>query len=296
MKTEESSPRYSSIDRWEPADILESLIEGQFSAVSAVRAALPSIRSAAVAMEARLRERGRLVYAGAGTSGRLAVQDGAELTPTFGWPTDRLLLLIAGGRNALMQSVEGAEDDIANARQLVDQHGIDAEDVLVTLAASGTTPFTLACLRESRTRGALTVGIANNQSTPILVESHHPIFLDTGPEPIAGSTRLKAGTAQKITLNALSTLLRILLGRVYRGLMVDVRASNEKLVRRSEEMLVQLTGSSHRDARNALTSASGSVKLAVLLLHGCDFELAEDLLYRSKGDLRKALDLINSPD
>ena len=113
MKTEESSPRYSSIDRWEPADVLESLIEGQFSAVAAVRAALPAIRSAAVAMEARLRERGRLVYAGAGTSGRLAVQDGAELTPTFGWPNDRLLLLIAGGRDALLQSVEGAEDDIA---------------------------------------------------------------------------------------------------------------------------------------------------------------------------------------
>jgi N-acetylmuramic acid 6-phosphate etherase len=296
MKTEESSPRYSSIDRWEPADVLESLIEGQFSAVAAVRAALPAIRSAAVAMEAKLRERGRLVYAGAGTSGRLAVQDGAELTPTFGWPNDRLLLLIAGGRDALLQSVEGAEDDIANARQLVGQHGIDVDDVLVAVAASGTTPFTLACLRESRTRGALTVGIANNRGTPILEESHHPIFLDTGPEPIAGSTRLKAGTAQKITLNALSTLLMILLGRVYRGLMVDVRASNEKLVRRSEDMLVQLTGCSHSDARNALTSASGNVKLAVLLLHGCDFELAEDLLDRSKGDLRKALDLINSPD
>ena len=127
-------------------------------------------------MEARLRERGRLVYAGAGTSGRLAVQDGAELTPTFGWPNDRLLLLIAGGRDALLQSVEGAEDDIANARQLVGQHGIDADDVLVAVAASGTTPFTLACLRESRTRGALTVGIANNRGTPILEEFPPPNF------------------------------------------------------------------------------------------------------------------------
>ena len=163
MKTEESSPRYSSIDRWEPADVLESLIEGQFSAVAAVRAALPAIQSAAVAMEAKLRERGRLVYAGAGTSGRLAVQDGAELPPTFGWSNDRLLLLIAGGRDALLQSVEGAEDDIANARQLVSQHGIDVDDVLVAVAASGTTPFTLACLRELRTRGALTVGISNNR-------------------------------------------------------------------------------------------------------------------------------------
>jgi N-acetylmuramic acid 6-phosphate etherase len=142
----------------------------------------------------------------------------------------------------------------------------------------------------------LTVGIANNQGTPILEESHHPIFLDTGPEPIAGSTRLKAGTAQKIALNGLSTLLMILLGRVYRGLMVDVRASNEKLVRRSQGMLVQLTGCSQADARNALNSASGSVKLAVLLLHGCDLKLAEDLLNRAEGHLCKALDLINSPD
>ncbi|MGA7738817.1 MAG: N-acetylmuramic acid 6-phosphate etherase [Pseudolabrys sp.] len=296
MKTEESSPRYSSIDRWEPGDVLESLIEGQFSAVAAVRAALPAIRSAAVAMEARLRERGRLVYAGAGTSGRLAVQDGTELTPTFGWPNDRMLWLIAGGRDALLRSVEGAEDDIGNARRLVGHHGIGADDVLVAVAASGTTPFTLACLRASRTRGALTVGIANNQGTPILEESHHPIFLDTGPEPIAGSTRLKAGTAQKIALNGLSTLLMILLGRVYRGLMVDVRASNEKLVRRSQGMLVQLTGCSQADARNALNSASGSVKLAVLLLHDCNLKLAEDLLNRAKGHLCKALDLINSPD
>ena len=176
MKTEESSPRYSSIDCWEPGDILESLIEGQFSAVAAVRAALPAIRSAAVAMEARLRERGRLVYAGAGTSGRLAVQDGTELTPTFGWPDDRMLWLIAGGKDALLRSVEGAEDDIANARQLVGHHGIGADDVLVAVAASGTTPFTLECLRTSRTRGALTVGIANNQGTPILAESPPPNF------------------------------------------------------------------------------------------------------------------------
>jgi N-acetylmuramic acid 6-phosphate etherase len=295
MKTEQSSSRYSSIDVWEPADVLESLIEGQFSAVAAVRAALPAIQSAAIAMEARLRERGRLVYAGAGTSGRLAVQDGAELTPTFGWPKDRLLFLIAGGQDALLQSVEGAEDDVVHAVRLIGQHAINEDDVLVAVAASGTTPFTLACLREAQTRGALTIGIANNQSTPILEESHHPIFLDTGPEPIAGSTRLKAGTAQKITVNALSSLLMILLGRVYRGLMVEVRVLNEKLVRRSEEMLMQLTGCSHTDARDALNSASGSVKIAVLLLHGCDLEMAENLLDRSKGHLRKALDLVNGP-
>jgi len=294
MKTERSSPRYSSIDLWEPEEILESLIEGQFSAVAAVRAALPAIKSAAVAMEARLRDRGRLVYAGAGTSGRLAVQDGAELIPTFGWPEDRLLLLMAGGRDALLQSVEGAEDEVDYAVQLLGQHEINIDDVLIAVAASGTTPFTLACLREARRRGALTIGIANNPATPILEESHHPILLNTGSEPIAGSTRLKAGTAQKVTLNVLSSLLMILLGRVYQGLMVDVRALNEKLVRRSEDMLVQLTGRSRDDAHNALDRAHGSVKLAVLLLQGCDLETATSLLNRSGGQLRKALDLLNA--
>jgi len=295
MKTERSSPRYSSIDLWESEDILESLIEAQFSAVAAVRAALPAIKSAAIAMEVRLRDRGRLVYAGAGTSGRLAVQDGAELMPTFGWPEDRLSLLMAGGQTALLQSVEGAEDGVEQAVNLVGELEINVDDVLIAVAASGTTPFTLSCLREAKRRGALTIGIANNPATPLLEESHHPILLDTGSEPIAGSTRLKAGTAQKVTLNMLSSLLMILLGRIYRGLMVDVRALNEKVVRRSEEMLVQLTGRSRDDAHNALERAQGSVKLAMLLLQGCDLETATSLLNRSGGQLRKALELMNAP-
>jgi N-acetylmuramic acid 6-phosphate etherase len=295
MTTERASPRYSGIDLWEPADILESLIEGQFSAVAAVRAALPEIEAAAVAMRERLRERGRLVYAGAGTSGRMGVQDGAELIPTFGWPDDRLLLLIAGGKDALLQSVEGAEDEAHHAVQLFTQHEINADDVLIAVAASGTTPFTVTCLREARRSGALTIGIANNRDTPILHESHHAILLNTGSEPIAGSTRLKAGTAQKIALNLLSSLLMILLGRVYQGLMVDVRALNEKLVRRSEDMLMQLTGRSRDDARAALERAQGSVKVAVLLLHGCDPDTATDLLDRSSGQLGKALELMTAP-
>src|SRR5262245_54262909 len=138
--TERPSPRYSAIDLWEPADILEAMIEGQFSAVAAVRAVKPAIESAALATEGRLRAGGRLVYAGAGTSGRLAVQDGAELMPTFSWPRDRLLLLMAGGKDALLQSVEGAEDEIEQARQLLQYHRIRTSDVLLAVAASGTTP------------------------------------------------------------------------------------------------------------------------------------------------------------
>src|SRR5262245_56712517 len=241
MGTEGASSRYSGIDLWEAGEIVDAMMEAQFDAVAAARTARLALEEAAVAMEARLRFRGRLVYAGAGTSGRLAVQDGAELMPTFSWPQDRLVLLMAGGREALLRSVEGAEVEADRARRLVRRYVIDRNDVLIAVAASGTTPFTLACLREAKARGALTIGIANNPGTPLLEEADHPILLDTGAEPIAGSTRLKAGTAQKIALNVVSSVLMILLGRVYQGLMVDVQAANQKLVQRSEDMLVRLT-------------------------------------------------------
>ncbi len=240
-------------------------------------------------MELRLAEGGRLIYAGAGTSGRLAVQDGAELMPTFSWPPERLVLLIAGGEEALLHAVEGAEDQFEHAHDEIAGHGVTADDVLIAAAASGTTPFTLACLRSAKARGALTVGIANNPGTPLLVESDHPILLETGPEPIAGSTRMKAGTAQRIAMNLLSSVLMIRMGRVYEGLMVDVQASNKKLEKRSEQMLRHLTGRSAEEARAALASADGSVKLAVLLLHGCRPENARALLDRSGGRLRIAL-------
>jgi N-acetylmuramic acid 6-phosphate etherase len=289
MTTEGASSRYSGIDRWQADEIVDAMIEAQFDAVAAARAARRALQQAAIAMEARLRFRGRLIYAGAGTSGRLAVQDGAELMPTFSWPEDRLVLLMAGGPEALLRSVEGAEDEVNRARNLVRRHLIDRNDVLIAVAASGTTPFTLGCLSEAKARGALTIAIANNPDTPLLAQSDHPILLETGAEPIAGSTRLKAGTAQKIALNVLSSVLMILLGRVYQGLMVDVQATNRKLVRRSEEMLVRLTSCSHQAARDALRRANGSVKLAALLLNGCSVDDGIRLIEQSNGRLGAAL-------
>lgn len=293
MGTENVSQRYAGLDAWDSADILDSLIEGQLSAVAAVRAARRSIEVAAFGIETRLREsRGRLIYAGAGTSGRLAVQDGAELPPTFSWPDDRLLLLIAGGRDALTQAVEGAEDSFDRGAELIREHGVDGRDVVIAVAASGTTPFTLACLTAGKGRGALTIGIANNPKTPLLEEADHGIWLDTGPEAIAGSTRMKAGTAQKITLNLLSSLVMIRLGRVFDGLMVDVQATNAKLVRRAEDMLARLTGHGPMEVREALGRADGSVKLAVLLLQGYDVAQAEAALESVGGQLRSALGLM----
>ena len=268
------------------------MLEGQFAAVAAVHAARPALEGAALAVEERLRDGGRLVYAGAGTSGRLAVQDGAELMPTFSWPADRLLLLMAGGEDALLRAVEGAEDTAEDAAGLVYRHRIGDKDALIGVAASGTTPFTLACLREASARGALTVGIANNPDTPLLNEADYAVCLDTGAEPIAGSTRMKAGTAQRVALTLLSSLVMIRLGRVYEGLMVDLQPSNRKLVRRSEAILAQLTGHSREHVRGALRQAKGSVKLALLLLEGRSLDEAKDALDEAGGDVRAAKALL----
>ncbi len=290
-ETERPSPRYTRIDLWEPAEILEAMIESQFSAAAAVRASRSAIEHAALAIARRLIGPGRLIYAGAGTSGRLAVQDGAELMPTFSWPQERLLLLIAGGKAALLRSVEGAEDEAGHAAELVRQHGVNEADVVIAVAASGTTPFTVTCLREAKRAGALTIGLANNRDTPLLEEADHAILLDTGPEPIAGSTRMKAGTAQRIALILLSSLVMILLGRVFEGLMVDVQASNKKLTRRSEKILSRLTGRSSEEIRRALGRTGGRVKLAFLLLQGFGLTEAEAALDLAHGHLRQAMEL-----
>jgi len=295
MNTEQPNRRYSDIDVWDPLDIAEAMIEGQFTGVAAVRATRLALVEAALAAEAKLRNGGRLVYVGAGTSGRLAVQDGAELIPTFSWPQDRLLLLIAGGKDALLRSIEGAEDSVDEGIRLVQHHDVGSNDVVIAVAASGTTPFTLSCLRESRKRRALTIGIANNRSTPILDEADYPIWLDTGAEPIAGSTRMKAGTAQRIALNVFSSVLMILLGRVYNGLMVDLQAVSQKLIRRSESILKRLTDCNSKQARDALQQADGNVKLAVLLLNGCDLKTARGTLDSVGGQLRAALSAIGRP-
>jgi N-acetylmuramic acid 6-phosphate etherase len=291
METERASPRYSDIDLWEPGDILDALIESQMAAVAAVRPALSAIKSAAEAMQARLSGAGRLIYVGAGTSGRLAVQDGAELIPTFNWPQDRLLLLMAGGKDALLRSAEGAEDEVDQAARLMRQNRVGSTDVVIAVAASGTTPFTVACMREAKRRGALVIGIANNRSTPVLLEADCSIWLDTGPEPIAGSTRMKAGTAQRVALNLLSTLVMIRLGRVHEGLMVDMQAINAKLIGRSENILRRLSGRSEGEVRDALQRAGGNVKKGLLILHGCTVEQADALLEEAGGRLRTALRL-----
>ena len=293
MGTETVSEAYRGIDTWPSLKALETMLDGKVAAVNAVRAALPAMDEAAVQAIARLKRGGRLVYAGAGTSGRIAVQDGVELTPTFGWPSDRLVYLMAGGFRALTESVEGAEDDVDTAIAEVDAASVGANDVVIGLAASGTTAYTVAAVRHARECGALTIGVANNAGTALLDAAEHPVLLDTGAEAIGGSTRMKAGTAQKVMLNLFSSLLMIKLGHVYDGYMVDVVASNAKLVRRSQEMLVALTGADESTARDALARCDGHVKTAVLVVRGLSPDEARSSLAANDGNLRDALSALD---
>lgn len=288
MDTEGRLERYRQADRWPTEESLAAMLDAQQAAFAAVRAALPALSQAVRAAATRLRGPGRLAYVGAGASGRIAVQDGVELWPTFGWPNERLLYLIAGGEAALTRSREGAEDDGPDAETLVAEHGLGPADVLLGVAASGTTAFTRAAVRTARARGALTIGLANNPQAPLLGEAEHGVLLHTGPEFLAGSTRMAAGTAQKIALNLFSTQLMIELGRVYDGLMVHVVANNAKLVRRGQTMVQAITGCAPALAADAYERAGRNVALAVLLVDGLDLAEASARLAAVGGDLRHA--------
>ena len=290
MSTEGTDRSYAELDLWPTRDVVAAMCEGQLEAAAAVQSQVDAIARAADKAAERLQNAsGRLVYVGAGTSGRLAVLDGVELEPTFGWNRDRLVFGIAGGLAALSGSVEGDEDDEDSARELVRSAGLDRNDVVIGVAASGTTPFTVAAVREASAAGALTIGIASNTNTPLLLASRHSIFLDTGTELVAGSTRMKAGTAQKIALNLLSTAIMVRLGRVHDGLMVDMRVSNRKLRTRAIGIVAEIAGVEREAAEGALDLAENNIKLASLIASGADIGEARELLATSGNHLRTAL-------
>jgi N-acetylmuramic acid 6-phosphate etherase len=289
MTTENADKRFVDLDAWPLADALAAMWQGQVSAVAAIRPALPAIAAAVEAAAKALGARGRLVYVGAGTSGRVAVQDGSELPPTFDWPERRVVFAMAGGPRAFLRSVEGAEDDADAGAKTMRRLRVKAGDVVIGVAASGTTPFTVAALRAARRQKAVTIALASNPETPLLSAAAFPILVATGSEAIAGSTRMKAGTAQKIVLNLLSTGIMLRLGRVYRGLMVNMRPTNAKLRRRAEAMVAKLGHCTLQEAATALDAAKGDIKLAVLLRAGLGLAKARALLKRHDGRLRAAL-------
>ena len=283
MSTERISPRYADLDLWPTGDAVGALLEGQLAAAAAVHAAADAIADAADAAAARLGQSGRLIYCGAGTSGRLAVLDGVELGPTYDW--DRTVYALAGGMGALLKGVEGAEDDSAAGEAAILQAKASSADVVIGVAASGRTPFTVGAIRAARVADALTIGLASNAGTPLLEASDHPILLATGPEIVAGSTRMKAGTAQKIALNTLSTAIMLRLGRIHAGLMVDMRLSNAKLRGRAAKMVSKIAETDLATAAAALDASRGSIKRAVLIARGID----EAAIEKAGGNLREAL-------
>jgi N-acetylmuramic acid 6-phosphate etherase len=287
--TESFNPRFADIDSWPTANAVEAMLDGQLEAIAAIKGQTSAIAAAAEAAAERLKEGGRLVYVGAGTSGRLAVQDGVELGPTFGWPPGRLAFLMAGGMAALAQSAEGAEDDADRACAEVFANAITSDDVVIGVAASGRTPFTVAAIEASRKAGALTIAIANSPGTVLLASAEHAILADTGSELIAGSTRMKAGTAQKAILNILSTAVMLRLGRVYRGLMVDMVISNDKLLHRAHGIVQTITGCTEALAVSAIETAGRDIKKAVLIASGLSLGQASALLGAHTGNLRSAL-------
>jgi N-acetylmuramic acid 6-phosphate etherase len=290
MPTETADPRHADIATRPLPEAVAAIWEGQRAAVGSLEPQLDAIAGAAAAMAERLQTgEGRIAYAGAGTSGRIAVQDGVELVPTFGWNHARLAYLMAGGAAALTGAVEGAEDDEQAGCTAVAEHALGPADVLIALAASGRTPFTCASLEAARARGALTVAIANNPGTRLLTHADHAILADTGAEVVAGSTRMGAGTAQRAALTTLSTAAMIALGFVHNGRMVAMRPTNAKLRDRATLMVAELSGVPDDHAAEALARSNGDISVAVLVARGMSVEEAAHLLTRHEGRLTSAL-------
>ncbi|MGW2961597.1 N-acetylmuramic acid 6-phosphate etherase [Streptomyces sp. NPDC001220] len=290
LTTEAFRPELAEIDTLPTLDIAR-LMNGEDAGVAAaVALRLPQIAAAIDAISARMAEGGRLVYAGAGTAGRLGVLDASECPPTFNTAPGQVVGVIAGGPEAMVTSVEGAEDSAELARKDLDALGVDALDSVVGVSASGRTPYAVGAVEHARARGALTVGLSCNAGSALAAAAEHGVEVVVGPELLTGSTRLKAGTAQKLVLNMLSTITMIRLGKTYGNLMVDVRASNEKLRARSRRIVALATGAGDEEIEQALTATDGEVKNAILVvLAGVDGPTATRLLEESGGRLRAAL-------
>jgi len=266
LNTETPSTRHPDLDTYDTPALLDAFIDDQTAAVAAVKAAAPQLAAAVDAAVPRIRAGGRLLYAGAGTSGRLGVLDSVELYPTFSWPRERAVAVIAGGRGAMFVAVEGAEDDRAQGAADLAALNPGPNDVALLLAASGGTPYVLGAIEAARAAGALTIGFANNPDAPVTQQADIGITLDTGAEVISGSTRLKAGTSQKIALNTFSSALMVRLNKVYGNLMVDLKATNAKLVKRALALTVRASGASEADAQAALAQCDHHVKTALVML------------------------------
>jgi N-acetylmuramic acid 6-phosphate etherase len=290
LSTEAFRPELAEIDQLPTLDIAQLMNAGDAHVPTAVAARLPEIAAAIDAVSRRMANGGRLIYAGAGTAGRLGILDASECPPTFNTDPAQVIGLIAGGPQAMVTSIEGAEDSEELARADLDALKLIPEDTVIGISASGRTPYAVAAVTHAREQGALTVGLSCNAGSPLAAAAEHGVEIVTGPELITGSTRLKAGTAQKLVLNMISTITMIRLGKTYGNLMVDVRASNDKLRARSRRIVALATGATDEEIEAALAATGGEVKDAILtILAGVDGPTATRLLEESGGMLRAAL-------
>ncbi|WP_051879209.1 N-acetylmuramic acid 6-phosphate etherase [Streptomyces sp. NBC_01527] len=290
LTTEAFRPELAEIDRLDTLEIARIMNGEDRTVPTAVAARLPEIAAAIDGTAARMARGGRLIYAGAGTPGRLGILDASECPPTFNTDPSEVIGLIAGGPSAIITAVEGAEDSAELAAADLDALNLTSDDTVVGISASGRTPYAVGAVEHARAKGALTIGLSCNADSALGAAAEHPIEIVVGPELLTGSTRLKAGTAQKLVLNMLSTITMIRLGKTYGNLMVDVRASNEKLRARSRRIVALATGASDEEIEAALAATDGEVKNAILTILGqVDGPTAATLLSASDGHLRAAL-------
>jgi N-acetylmuramic acid 6-phosphate etherase len=289
--TEKRNPNSLDLDRLPAREIVQLMNDEDKKIAVAVEREIPAIALAVQAIVNGIRNGGRLFYVGAGSSGRLGVLDAAECAPTFGTSRRQVQALIAGGKRAVTNAVEGAEDSIKNGERALRAKKLNRNDVVVGIAASGTTPYVLGALKEARKSKAITVAVTANRNMPVARLAKILIAPEVGPEVLTGSTRLKAGTAQKMVLNMLSTAAMVRLGHAYENLMIDLLNTNEKLSDRSLRILVEASGKGVSAARQALRKSGHNLRVALVMLkRAVDVANARQLLERSGGNLRRALD------
>lgn len=290
MTTEKRNPRTMQLDTMSELEIVTTMNEEDARVPLAIAKKLPQIAQAAHWAAEAFEQGGRLFYMGAGTSGRLGVLDAAECPPTFGVAPGMVVGLIAGGEQAFLKAVEGAEDDRALGQSDLEAHNLTAKDVVIGIAASGRTPYVLGGLAYARSVGCRTAAIACNPGSAVGKAADLAIEVEVGPEVLTGSTRLKSGTAQKLILNMISTASMVRAGKAYQNLMVDVMQNNEKLHTRAENIVIDATGVTRPEARSAIDAAGGSVKVAItMLLADCSADEARSRLEKAGGHVRAAI-------
>jgi len=290
MLTETQNPNTKNLDQMDSLSILQLMNQEDQKVALAIQAVLPQIAKAVDIIRDRLAAGGRLIYVGAGTSGRLGILDAVECVPTFGTSPEMVQGIIAGGNGAFLQAIEGAEDDTAAGEIDLKERELSAQDVVVGIAASGRTPYVLGAVAYAKSIGTATIGISCNDPAPLLEAVDLPIGLVVGAEILTGSTRLKAGTAQKLVLNMLSTATFAQLGKVYGNLMVDVHVTNQKLAQRGQRIIQMLTGVDETKSAELLAAAHNSVKAAIVMHEAqVDYETSQELLAQANGHLRQII-------